>query len=327
MTKAITVTVTGAAGQLGYALLFRLASGQMFGAHVPIELHLLETEDAVGRARGVQMELEDCAFPLLRRIFCTADANEAMRGTNWAILIGASPRKPGMERSDLLKVNAGIFQIQGRALNDYAAPDVRVLVVGNPCNTNCLIALHSAPKIPPQHFYAMTTLDELRARFRLAEKAQVLVEQVANLIVWGNHSTTQYPDFYHAKIGDKPTTQVIDEAWLQNEFLAKIKNRGGEILTARGISSGASAAHAIIECVKNLARDTNTAYSLGCYSRGAYGVDEDLVFSYPCITHQNEAKIITGIEHNTFGKQQIALTLEELRKERETLQKLGFLPF
>lgn len=325
MTQPIKITVTGAAGQLAYALLFRIASGQMLGENVPVDLRLLEVESALSRAKGVQMELEDCAFPLLHKITCTADANVAMQDANWAVLIGACPRKAGMERADLLGINANIFQVQGKALNNYAARDVRVLVVGNPCNTNCLVAIHHAPSLPSQHFYAMTTLDELRARFRLAEKAGILVDKVTDLIVWGNHSTTQYPDFYYAKIDGKPCTKMLDEKWLQTEFLARIKNRGGEILIARGISSGASAANAIIECVKNIAHDTQHIYSLGCYSAGEYGIDQDLVFSFPCGTKNGEVKIVAGIEHNDFGKQQLAATLEELKKEREMVKKLGFL--
>ena len=322
MTQPIKITVTGAAGQIAYALLFRIASGQMLGETTPIELCLLEVESALQRAEGVRMELEDCAFPLLRKITCTSDANVAMQDVNWAILIGACPRKPGMERADLLGTNANIFKVQGKALNDHAARNVRVMVVGNPCNTNCLVAIHHAPSLSPQHFYAMTTLDELRARFRLAEKAEVLVDKVTDLIVWGNHSTTQYPDFYYAKIDSKSCAKVIDEKWLQTEFLTKIKNRGGEILTARGVSSGASASNAIIECVKHIAHDTKQIYSLGCYSRGEYGVDEDLVFSFPCVTQNGEVKIITGIEHNDFGKQQLTATLEELKKEREMVKEI-----
>ena len=321
----LKVVVTGAAGQLAYGLLFRLASGQMFGDQVPLELCLLEVDAALAKARGVQMELEDCAFPLLHNVYCTADVNEAMRDANWAILIGACPRKPGMERADLLSANASIFKTQGRALNDYAAENVRVLVVGNPCNTNCLVAIKNAPRILSQHFYAMTKLDELRAKFNLSKKAETTVDEVSDIVVWGNHSPTQYPDFYHAKINGKPCVKVIDEAWLQKDFLMQVRNRGAEILNARGISSGASASNAIIECVQDIMHDTKHIYSLACYSNGEYGVDEGLVFSYPCITEHNEVKICDGIEHNAFGKQQLAATLAELRKERDAVRELGFL--
>jgi len=316
----VKIVVSGAAGQLAYGVLFRIASGQMLGHDVSLELCLLEVEGALARAQGVQMELEDCAFPLLDKVYATADLKEAMRDVNWAILIGAFPRKPGMERADLLNTNAKIFQEQGRALNDYAADDVRVIVVGNPCNTNCLVALHHAPRIAPRRFYAMTKLDELRARFRLAQKAAVSVTAVSNLIVWGNHSLTQYPDFYHAQINDRLCTKVLDEVWLQKDFLARVRNRGAEILNARGVSSGASASHAIIECVKDIAHDTQQPYSLACYSHGEYGVDEGLIFSYPCVTQAGEVKIVAGIEHNYFGKQQLALTLDELRKERDAVR-------
>lgn len=325
MKKPIKVTITGSAGQLAYALLFRVASGQMFGLDVPIELRLLELESALPRLRGVQMELEDCAFPWLKNVVCTADVNEAMQDASWAILIGAGSRTLGMDRAELLDANAHIFQEQGRAINQHAARDVRVLVVGNPCNTNCLVASHHAPDISPQHFYAMTMLDELRARFILAKKAAVEVAAISEMIVWGNHSSTQYPDFYHAKIYGKPSVTVIDEAWLQKDFLARVKERGAEILAARGISSGASASHAIIECVNHIIHDTDKMYSLGCYARGEYGVDEGLFFSYPCVTQTGEVKIITGIEHHDFARQQLAATLAELKKEKEMVRRLGFL--
>ncbi|WP_232220886.1 malate dehydrogenase, partial [Legionella tunisiensis] len=250
MNNRVRVAVTGAAGQIGYALLFRIASGQMFGPHTDIELHLLELEQALPALEGVAMELDDCAFPLLKRIVCTSDLNEAMQSVNWALLVGSVPRKQGMERSDLLKINGGIFTKQGQAINDYAADDVRVFVVGNPCNTNCLIAMHHARDIPNDRFYAMTTLDELRARTQLAKKAGVDITQVSQMTIWGNHSSTQYPDFYNAKINGLPAATVInDEAWLKDTFVSTVQQRGATILKARGLSSAASAANAIIQGV------------------------------------------------------------------------------
>jgi len=323
--SSVKVAVTGAAGQLAYAFLFRLAAGEVFGREVAIDLRLLEVDAALTRARGVQMELEDCAFPLLQNVICTSDVCDAMQNIDWAVLIGAFPRKPGMERADLLSANAGIFREQGQALNAYALPHARVLVVGNPCNTNCLVALHYAPRLNPRHFYAMTKLDELRAKFKLAQKAAVASRLVTDLVVWGNHSATQYPDFYHAKIDGKHCTSVISPSWLQRDFIQQVKERGTEILQARGVSSGASASNAIVESVKDILFDTKQMYSLACCSHGEYGIDQGLVFSYPCITQQGEVKILTTIEHNDFGKQQLEATLLELQKERATVKYLGFL--
>src|SRR3990167_2050282 len=230
MNQKIRVVVTGAAGQIGYALLFRIASGQMFGLNTEVEINLLELEQALPALEGVAMELEDCAFPLLKRLVCTSEMNVAMEGVNWAILVGSVQRKQGMERSDLLKINGGIFTNQGQAINDYAADDVRVFVVGNPCNTNCLIAMNHAKDIPSDRFYAMTTLDELRARQQLAKKAGVDITAVTQMTIWGNHSSTQYPDFYHAKINGKSAADVItDTKWLENDFISMIQKRGAEV--------------------------------------------------------------------------------------------------
>lgn len=327
-TQRVKVAITGAAGQIGYALLFRIASGQMFGANVEVELQLLELEPALPSLQGVAMELQDCAFPLLKNIVCTSDLNVAMRDINWAVLVGAVPRKAGMERSDLLKINGGIFTAQGRAINDNAADDVRVFVVGNPCNTNCLIAMHSAPDVPKDRFFAMTMLDENRARTQLAIKAGVDVTQVQDLTIWGNHSSTQYPDFYNTKIAGKAALDVIkDEQWLQNDFIPIVQQRGAAVIKARGSSSAASAANAAIDAVHHMTHDTPAGlnYSMCLASKGEYGVDEGLIFSFPCRTENGKVKVIEGIEQNAFGQQKIRETLDELRSERDAVKELGLI--
>ncbi|MCH9644723.1 MAG: malate dehydrogenase [Gammaproteobacteria bacterium] len=328
MKRRIKVAVTGAAGQIGYALLFRLASGVVFGDDTEIELQLLEIEPALPALRGVVMELEDCAFPLLRNVVVTSNVNIAMKDVNVAILVGSIPRKQGMERSDLLKVNGGIFVPQGKAINDHAAADVKVFVVGNPCNTNCLIAMNSAPDVPNNRFFAMTMLDQNRAYAQLAMKAGVPVTEIKNMIIWGNHSSTQYPDFYHAKIEKRLVPDVIqDLAWLQNDFISTVQKRGGAIIEARGASSAASAANGIIDSLTAITRDCSKdqAYSVCCHSNGEYGVDEGLIFSFPCYTDKGEVKVITGVEHNEFGQQKFDATLNELRQERDTVKELGLI--
>lgn len=328
MKKRVKVAVTGAAGQIGYALLFRIASGQMLGYDTEIELQLLELEPALQALRGVAMELEDCAFPLLKKITCTSDVNEAMRDVNWAILVGAVPRKDGMERSDLLKINGKIFTAQGRAINENAADDVRIFVVGNPCNTNCLIAMNNAPNVPKDRFYAMTTLDELRARFQLAKKAGVDVSAVQQVAIWGNHSSTQYPDFYHAKINGQPVTEVISDLnWLQNDFISIVQKRGAEVIKVRGASSAASAANAALTGVHHLTHETvqGEIFSVARCSQGEYGIDEGLIFSFPCRTEGGKLKVITGLTLNDFSKEKIRLTLEELRAERDAVMDLGLI--
>ena len=329
MKKRIKVAVTGAAGQIGYALLFRLASGQMFGPEVDLELQLLELEAALPALRGIGMELDDCAFPLLKNVICTSDANEAMRDVDWAVLVGAVPRKQGMERADLLKVNGAIFTAQGRAINDHAADDVKVFVVGNPCNTNCLIAMNNAPDVPRDRFFAMTSLDELRARSQLAKKAGVDVSMIHQMAIWGNHSTTQYPDFKHARVDGKPVAEIIrDEAWLANEFIPTVQNRGAEVIKVRGASSAASAANAAINGVYNLTHDTAAGeyYSVARCSSGEYGVDPGLIFSFPSRTENGVSKIVEGITHDDFGKKKFEITLDELRKERDAVRELGLVP-
>lgn len=325
--RHIKVAVTGAGGQIGYALLFRIASGQMFGPETTVDLHLLELPAALPSLRGVAMELDDCAFPLLRNVVCTSDVNEAMKGVNWAVLVGAVPRKEGMERSDLLRINGGIFTTQGRAINDHAADDVRVFVVGNPCNTNCLIAMNNAPDVPRDRFYAMTMLDELRARKQLAIKAGVDVDAVTRMTIWGNHSSTQFPDFGNARINGEPVTDKIDLKWLQNDFIPLIQKRGAEVIKVRGASSAASAANAALMGVYHLVHDTTQGetFSVARASQGEYGVDEGLIFSYPCRTEGGELKVVTGLTHDAFGQERIKLTLDELRHERDAVQSLGLI--
>lgn len=325
--KRVRVAVTGAAGQIGYALLFRIASGQMFGAHTDVELSLLELEAALPSLEGVAMELDDCAFPLLKRIVCTSDMNKAMDGVNWALLVGSVPRKQGMERSDLLQINGGIFTKQGQAINDHASDDVRVFVVGNPCNTNCLIAMHHAKDIPNDRFYAMTALDELRSRTQLAKKAGVDISAVTQMTIWGNHSSTQYPDFYNAKINGVSAAQVIDEAWLKDTFVSTIQQRGAAVIKARGSSSAASAANAIISGVNHLVNDTpaGESFSMCRRSQGEYGVDEGLIFSFPCRREQNQLSVVEGFNLNDYGRDMFNKTLDELRQERDTVNSLGLL--
>lgn len=326
--NVVKVVVSGAAGNIGYALLFRIASGQMFGLDTQVELQLLELEQALPALQGTVMELQDCAFPLLTKISYTSDANEVMKGANWVLLVGAVPRKEGMERADLLKVNGGIFGPMGKAINENAADDVQVLVVGNPCNTNSLIAMNNAPDVPNSRFYAMTTLDEYRARFQLANKAGVPVSAVSQMAIWGNHSATQFPDFANAKINGKPVSEVItDSSWLQTDFITTVQRRGAAVIKARGASSAASAANAIVGAVHNVVFDTPAGehYSLARCSEGEYGVDEGLIFSFPCMTKGGVSSVVTTVEHDAFGQEKFHLTLEELRKERDTVKEMGLI--
>lgn len=329
MKKLVKVAVSGAAGQIGYALIFRIASGQMFGLDTDVELRLLELEQALPTLHGVAMELDDCAFPLLRKVVCTSDVNVAMEGVNWAVLVGSVPRKEGMERADLLRINGGIFTGQGKAINDNAADDVRVFVVGNPCNTNCLIAMHNAPDVPRDRFYAMTSLDANRAKMQLAIKAGVPVTEVKKMTIWGNHSNNQFPDFYHALIGGRPAMEVInDQTWLRDEFVPMIQVRGATVIKARGASSAASAANAAICGVHQLCFDTpaDDWFSVAKCSFGEYGVDDGLIFSYPV---QNKAGKLQVVEGLTFGddyaKQKFQTVLDELRHEYQAVKELGLI--
>lgn len=327
MSEKVRVVVSGAAGHIGYALLFRIASGQMFGDR-DVELHLLELEHVLPALNGVAMELDDCAFPRLKKILCTSDLNQAMDGVNWALLVGSVPRKQGMERSDLLKINGGVFINQGKAINDNAADDVRVFVVGNPCNTNCLIAKHHAKDIPDDRFYSMTLLDELRARTQLAQKAKVDVTAITEMTVWGNHSATQFPDFYHAKINGKSAAEVIqDEAWLKDSFVPTVQQRGAAVIKARGASSAGSAANAVVGSIQHLLTDTpkGESFSIGHCSTGEYGVDPGLMFSYPTRCEQGKIQIIEGMAFNAYSQEKFEVTLAELRSERDIVKELGLL--
>lgn len=324
----VHVTITGAAGQIGYALLFRVASGQLLGDDQPVVLRLLEIEPALPSLAGVCMELDDCAFPLLAGIEATSDLKTAFDGASWALLVGSIPRKAGMERGDLLSVNGGIFGPQGQAINAHAAQDVRVLVVGNPCNTNCLIARENAPDVPADRWFAMTRLDENRARSQLAQKAGVPVRNVTNMAIWGNHSATQFPDYAHARIDGRPVPEVIhDEAWLQGEFLETVQKRGAKVIEARGASSAASAANAAIDSVNSVWRATvaDHFHSLAVVSRGEYGTPEGLQYGFPVRSSGEAWSVVEGLEHDAFAQDRIRITTEELLAERDEVRSLGLI--
>src|ERR1700676_739570 len=321
----VHVTVTGAAGQIGYSLLFRIASGQMFGPDQPVVLRLLEIEPAMGALGGVVMELDDCAFPLLAGVEPTADAKTAFDGTSWALLVGSIPRKAGMERNDLLTVNGGIFGPQGEAIAAHAAPDVRILVVGNPCNTNCLIARAHAPEVPDDRFFAMTRLDQNRAQSLLARKAGAPVTSVTGLAIWGNHSSTQFPDFENTAVNGKPAPEAIDDIeWLRGEFITTVQQRGAQIIEARGASSAASAANAVIDSVRSIVTPTaeNECVSLAVVSHGEYGTPEGLVFGYPVRSDGAAPRLVEGLEHSEFARDRIRVTTEELESERAPVHHL-----
>jgi malate dehydrogenase len=321
----VHVTVTGAAGQIGYSLLFRIASGEMFGSDQPVVLHLLEIEPAMGALEGVVMELDDCAFPLLAGIEPTSDAKTAFDGTSWALLVGSIPRKAGMERNDLLTVNGGIFGPQGEAVAAHAASDVRVFVVGNPCNTNCLIARAHARDIPDDRFFAMTRLDQNRAQSLLAQKAGVPVASVTSVAIWGNHSATQYPDFENARIDGTAVPAVIkDAAWLRGEFITTVQQRGAQIIAARGASSAASAANAVVDSVRSIVTPTakDDCVSLAVVSHGEYGAPEGLVFGLPIRSDGSTWHVVEGLEHSDFARDRIRVTTEELESERAAVRDL-----
>lgn len=323
--EAIHVAVTGAAGQIGYSLLFRIAAGDMFGQDQPVVLHLIEIEPAMKALEGVIMELDDCAFPLLKGIHATSNPEEGFKGVNWALLVGGFPRKAGMERKDLLTVNAKIFIEQGKALNKSAASDVRILVVGNPCNTNCYIAKQCAPDIPADRFFAMTRLDENRAKTQLAKKAGVDITEVTNVAIWGNHSSTLYPDFENAKIGGKPATTVItDTAWLQGEFITTVQQRGAAVIKARGASSAASAANAIIDTVQSIINPTKAGdwHSVALCSDGSYGVERGLISSFPIVSNGKNVRIVQGIQLSNFARSKIEISINELKEERAVVSEL-----
>ena len=326
MKSPIRVAVTGAAGQISYSLLFRIASGAMFGQDQPVILHLVEIEPALGALQGAVMELQDCAFPLLKGIVPTASLEEGFGGVNWALLVGSVPRKAGMERKDLLGINGKIFIGQGRAIEKNAASDVRVLVVGNPCNTNALIAMNNAKGVSADRWFAMTRLDENRAKSQLALKAGVDVTAVSNLAIWGNHSATQYPDFTNALIEGRPATEVItDRAWLETEFIATVQQRGAAIIKARGLSSAASAANAVVDTVRALSTPTREGdwHSVALCSKGDYGVEPGLISSFPVRTlADGRVEVVQGVPVSDFSRAKIDATVAELQEERSLVAEL-----
>jgi malate dehydrogenase len=325
MKTPIKVAVTGAAGQIGYALLFRIASGQMFGANQPLTLHLIEIPAVLGALDGVVMELHDCAFPLLESVVPMSDLSEGFRDVNWALLVGSVPRKAGMERKDLLGINGEIFIGQGQAIEKNAAADVRVLVVGNPCNTNCLIAMNNAKEIPRDRWFAMTRLDENRARAQLAHKAGAGISSVTNMTIWGNHSSTQYPDFYNARIDNRPANEVIgDEKWLKDQFIATIQQRGAAVIKARGLSSAGSAGNAIVDTVFSLTNDTpgNDWHSVAVCSDGSYDVEEGLISSFPVRVRGGRWEIVQGVPINDFSRSKIDVSVAELKEEKSLVGEL-----
>jgi malate dehydrogenase len=325
MKPPIRVAVTGAAGQIGYALLFRIASGAVFGPDQPVILHMIEIPPAVPALEGVVMELQDCAFPLLDGMVPTTDLDEGFRDVNWSLLVGSVPRKAGMERSDLLGINGKIFTGQGQAIARNAASDVRVLVVGNPCNTNCLIAMSNAQDVPADRWFAMTRLDENRAKTQLATKAGVHVSEVRKLAIWGNHSSTMYPDFYNAEISGRPVPEVItDETWFTDDFIPTVQQRGAAIIKARGASSAASAANAAIDTVQSLTNPTpaNDVFSAAVCSDGSYGIERGLMYSYPMRSDGKSWEIVQGLPINDFSRAKLGETENELKEEKSMVADL-----
>ncbi|HMD60273.1 MAG TPA: malate dehydrogenase [Opitutaceae bacterium] len=325
MKPPIRVAVTGAAGQIGYSMVFRIASGSMFGPDQPVIIQMIEIEPALPSLGGVVMELQDCAFPLLKGIAPTSSLDEGFRGVDWALLVGSVPRKAGMERSELLGINGKIFTSQGRAIAKNAAAGVRVLVVGNPCNTNCLIAMNNARPVPQDRWFAMTMLDQNRAVTQLAIKAGADTAAVSNLAIWGNHSSTMYPDFYNARIGGRAATEVIrDEAWFKDTFIPTVQQRGAAVIKARGLSSAASAANAVVDTVRNLTSPTGEGhwFSVSVCSDGSYGIEKGLVYSYPVRSDGSNWGIVQGIQHAEFSKAKIAATENELKEEKALVSEL-----
>ena len=328
MSTPIRVTVTGAAGQIGYAILPRIASGQLLGPDTPVELRLLEIPAAMKAVAGVVMELEDSAFPLLEAVEISDDPNTAFDGANVALLVGARPRGKGMERSDLLEANGGIFKPQGEAINAHAADDIRVLVVGNPANTNCLIAKAHAPDVPPERFTAMMRLDHNRAKAQLAKKVGAHARDVRRMTIWGNHSATQYPDISHALVGDKPATELVSERdWIENEFIPTVQKRGAAIIEARGASSAKSAASAAIDHVHDWVNGTPEGdwVSMGVPSEGSYGIEEGLISGFPCTCAGGEWSIVEGLEIDDFSRERIDASVNELSEERDAVRGLGLI--
>ncbi len=324
MKPAVRVTVTGAAGQISYGLLFRIASGAMLGNDQPVILQLLEITPAMDALKGVAMELDDCAFPLLEGIVCTDDANVAFKDCDYALLVGARPRGPGMERKDLLEANAAIFSAQGKAINEVASRDIKVLVVGNPANTNALIAQRNAPDIDPRNFTAMTRLDHNRAKTQLAQKTGNPVTAVSHMTIWGNHSATQYPDLFHAKVNGQSAIEMVDQQWYEDTFIPEVQQRGAAIIKARGASSAASAANAAIDHMRTwaLGSDANDWVSMGVYSDGSYGVAEGLIYSFPVTCSNGDWSIVQGLDIDAFSQAKMDATEQELTEERDAVQHL-----
>lgn len=324
MNKAVRVTVTGAAGQIGYALLFRIASGAMLGEDQPVILQMLDIAPAMDALNGVKMELEDCAFPLLEGIVCTDDPDTGFKDADYALLVGARPRGPGMERKDLLEANAAIFSVQGKAINDHASKDIKVLVVGNPANTNALITQRNAPDIDPRNFTAMMRLDHNRAKTQIAQKTGSSVNDVSNMTVWGNHSATQYPDLFNTKVKGEAAIGLVEQGWYENEFIPTVQQRGAAIIKARGASSAASAANAAIGHMRSwaLGTDGDDWVSMGVYSDGSYGITEGLIYSFPCRCNKGDWSIVQGLEVGDFSQGRMEATQQELTEERDAVQHL-----
>ena len=322
MQDPVSVTVTGAAGQIGYALLFRIAAGEMFGIEQPVVLRLLEIPPAMNALRGVVMELDDCAFPLVRDIVVTDQPESAFEGADYALLVGSRPRGPGMERKELIEVNAKIFSVQGKALNNHASKDVKVLVVGNPANTNCLIAMRNAPDIDCRQFTAMTRLDHNRAIAQLSRKTNAPVEEIKTLAIWGNHSTTMFPDITAATVSGERAMDLVDMAWYKNAFIPAIQQRGAEIINARGSSSAASAANAAIDHMRDWVAGTDSIVSIGVFGEGAYDTKDELIFSFPCTCKDGSWDIVSDWELNEFSREKLTVTEQELIEERDAILHL-----
>ena len=322
MKDPVRVTVTGAAGQIGYALLFRIASGEMLGKDQPVILQLLEITPALDALRGVVMEIEDCAFPLVHGMVPTDDANAAFKDADYALLVGSRPRSKGMERKDLIEANAAIFSVQGKAINDHANPNIRILVVGNPANTNCLIAQRNAPDIDPRQFTAMTRLDHNRAAAQLAVKTGKHVSQVSGLCIWGNHSATQYPDLHEATVAGAAAMDLIDMDWYTDEFIPAVQQRGAAVIEARGSSSAASAANAAIDHMHDWALGSDGLVSMGIYSDGSYGIEAGLIYSYPVTCENGDWTIVQGRDVNAFSLEKMKATESELIEERDSVAHL-----
>ena len=324
MTSPVRIAVTGAAGQISYSLLFRIAAGEMLGPNQPVILQMLEITPALDALKGVAMELEDCAFPLLASMICTDDAEQAFKDADYALLVGARPRGPGMERKDLLEANAAIFSAQGKAINDYASEHIKVLVVGNPANTNALITQRNAPNINPRQFTAMTRLDHNRAMSQIANKTESSINDISHMTIWGNHSATQYPDLYHARVDGKSAIDMIDQEWFENDFIPTVQQRGAAIIAARGASSAASAANAAIAHMRTWALGSaeNDWVSMGVISDGSYGIADGLIYSFPCTCDNGDWSIVEGLDINDFSRAKMIATEKELLEERDAVYHL-----